>query len=193
MLIPYLSMILILIIIGYYTKKINNYCLILFTNLQLASEPLIQDKLNNYQCKKAFNLADEEYKDTLFLLYPLMLSFVNLLVMGGLIVADIPLTEIHITISVLITAGALTEAILLDTFPPWLFNWSLTLITTRDEINLSIIQNRLIDIKTELTDIISGKDISPTKLNELKYEGLELAQTAEDLLKQIQERSQYQA
>lgn len=192
MLITYLSMLLILIVIGYYTKKINTYCLILFTNIQIASEPLLQDKLNNYQHKTAFKLANNEFNHSMFLFYSLIGTFANLVVMTILVTNDTILDPLYIVASALLTANILTEAILLNTLPSWLFNWSITILSSRDAFNLSIIQNRLIDIKTELTDIISGKDISPTKLNELKHEGIKLSQTAEYITKQIQERSQYQ-
>jgi hypothetical protein len=157
----------------------------------MADDPQIQTKIFSPACTKAYNLAITEYNYSMqVLFYPLILSFLNIIVMCSLIYFNVPLNKFYIIASTLFTTNPLTQTILLNTYPKWLINWSITLTSTKDEIDLEIIRNRLLDIKTELTEIINGKEINIIDLQQLKHEGLMLSQHAEQLAADVQNRSE---
>ena len=131
MLIPYASMLLILIGLAFYIKKLYDYVRILKINLDMAHDPQIKAKLNNQSCNKTINVAITEYEFTAtWLFYPLIAVFANVLLMCGLIALNIPLTTTYMILSVIFTADILTKTILLNTYPKWLLDWTCLLYTS---------------------------------------------------------------
>lgn len=192
MILPHLSMLIVILTLSFFLVRIFTYCKVIFINLSIASEPLMQASLDTKECNNVLLIADNEYQSTIkYIMVPLVIALINVVTIWGLSFADIPITQLHIIISVILTTGVITKILNLNTYPIWLIEWTSLLISTRDDINLSIVHGRLVDIKTELDAIIKGKEISPTELNKLKYEGMILSKTAEQLAINIQSHNKH--
>lgn len=169
------------------TLNFSKYIYILYNNISLALQPQIQQELsNNQHFNIALNKAISNHLIYTRIFLPLsILSLINTIIIWLMIFLEYLIPQWYSTFAIIIFATTFTKLITQDQFPKWFFHWSKLIHATRDEINLKLLRNKLQDIHQQLQDVINGKQLPETELNQLKFEGLFLAQQAELLAKQL--------
>lgn len=171
------------------TLNFSKYIHILYNNISLALQPQIQQQLsNNQHFKIALDKSITNHLVYTRIFLPLsLISLINSIIIWILITINYHLPDWYIISSTITFATTFTKVITQDQFPKWFFHWSKLIHATRDEINLKILRDKLQDIHQQLQEVINGKQLPETELNQLKFEGLFLAQQAESIAKQLQQ------
>lgn len=165
------------------------YTQILYHNISLALQPQIQQELSdNPNFITALNKSIANHLLYSRIYVPLsILSLINSITIWILLSIEYPLPLWYSLSTALLLATTFTKLLTQDQFPKWFFHWSKLIHATRDEINLQLLRTKLQEIHTQLQEVIDGKQLPETQLNQLKFQGLFLAQQAEQLTKQLEQ------
>lgn len=169
------------------TLSFYKYLIILHQNISLALQPQIQQQLsNNQHFISALNKAISNHfmYARIFLPTSILSIIASITIWITLSLEYIIPIELS-TILTIIIATSLTKLFTQQQFPKWFFHWSKLIHTTRDEINLQLLHTKLLEVHTKLLEVINGKQLTETELNQLKFESLFLTQQAELLTKQL--------
>lgn len=176
----HISMIIISFITSLTIIKAFTYLKILSINLNLASEPAIKEKINSKAANTAFNIAANQFHTWKKIWFPLSIaSLLGSFIIWILFSLDIQPTDIELLISTLTISISWAKILPTNLKQQWLYDWTILLQSAKDEVNLEYLQQRLQFIRQQLQDVINGKQISPSELYQLKYEGLYLSKEAE--------------
>ena len=165
----------------------SKYIQILQQNISLALQPPIQQQLaNNPHFKIALDKSVSNHVLYSRIYLPSsLLALLTLLSIWILIPLDIIIPNWLYIPTAILSATSITKLITQEQFPKWFFHWSKLIHATRDEINLQLLRTKLQEVHTKLQEVIDGKQLPETELNQLKFEGLFLSQQADILAKQL--------